>query len=126
MRLDGPAGLRGALSLFWCIAKGDYRMVSPCNSAEASMRLTTFVGFGAIVALAACKDSYGNGGGCSPNATQVCMVAKTFSPITRTVTHGTTVEWVNGDGYNHTVTNDPGSGETYNQTVGGGLTFSFT
>ena len=64
MRLEGPAELRGALSLFWCIAKGDYRMVSPCNSAEASMRLATFVGVGAIVALAACKNGYGNGGGC--------------------------------------------------------------
>ena len=90
------------------------------------MRLATFVGVGAIVGLAACKDSYGNGGGCSPNATQVCMVSSTFSPLTRTVTHGTTVQWVNGDNITHTVTSDPGSGETYDQTVAGGGNFSFT
>ncbi len=90
------------------------------------MRLATFVGVGAIVAVAACKDSYGNGGGCSPNATQVCMVSNVFSPLNRTVTHPATVQWINGDSHDHTVTNDPGSGETYNQTVGGGLTFSFT
>ena len=90
------------------------------------MRLATFVGVGAIVALAACKNGYGNGGGCSPTATQVCMVSSTFSPVTRTVTHGTTVQWVNGDNITHTVTSDPGSGETYDQTVAGGGNFSFT
>jgi len=90
------------------------------------MRLATFVGVGAIVALAACKNGYGNGGGCSPTATQVCMVSKAFSPLNRTVIHGTTVQWVNGDSFDHTVTSDPGSGETYDQTVVGGGTFSFT
>jgi len=92
------------------------------------MRLATFVGIAAVVALAACKNSYGTGGGggCTPTATQVCMVSGTFSPLNRTVTHPATIQWINGDGYDHTVTSDPGSTETYNTTVAGGGTFSFT
>ena len=92
------------------------------------MRVATFVGIAAVLALAACKNSYGTGGGggCTPTATQVCMVSSTFSPLNRTVTHPATIQWINGDGYDHTVTSDPGSTETYNTTVAGGGTFSFT
>ena len=90
------------------------------------MRVAAFVaGLGAVAALAACGNSYGPGGGaCSPNASQVCMISSTFSPVTRTVTAGTTVQWINGDGITHTVTSDPTSSETFNTSVGGGGTFS--
>ncbi|HEV8265897.1 MAG TPA: plastocyanin/azurin family copper-binding protein [Gemmatimonadales bacterium] len=76
-------------------------------------------------ALAACGDDYGtNAGGCTPTATQVCMTAATFNPASLTVTAGTSVTWRDGSGRTHTVTNDPGSGETFNQTVTGSGTFT--
>jgi plastocyanin len=93
------------------------------------MKVRTLVGagtlLGTIAAVAACNSSlYGSGGGsCSPTATQVCMVSSTFSPSNRTVTAGTTVQWVNGDGITHTVTSDT-TAEVYNTSVGGGGTFS--
>ena len=90
------------------------------------MRLVAFVGFAAVALVGCSNNPYGSGGGCTPSATQVCMISTTFSPANRTVVHGTTVQWVNGDGYDHTVTSDPGSTETYNTTVAGGGTFSFT
>ena len=94
------------------------------------MRLTRLFAAGALTMVVgagvACSNStYGGGSSCTPTATQVCMVSSTFSPLTRTVSAGTTVQWVNGDSYNHTVTNDPGSTETFNTTVGGGGTFSY-
>lgn len=81
---------------------------------------------GAAVLAAACGgDDYGtNPGGCQPTASQVCLGNSTFNPTTRTVTAGTTVQWVNGSQLGHTVTNNPGSGETFNQAVGGGGTFT--
>jgi plastocyanin len=94
------------------------------------MKVRTLFGAAALVlvvaSVAGCNNSlYGSGGGsCTPTATQVCMVNTTFSPSNRTVTAGTTVEWKNGDGFNHTVTNDGGSSETFNTTVGSGGTFS--
>ncbi|MGH7671351.1 MAG: cupredoxin domain-containing protein [Gemmatimonadales bacterium] len=36
----------------------------------------------------------------------------------RTVSAPTTVTWRNGDGVTHTVTNDPGSGEVFNLSLG--------
>lgn len=80
--------------------------------------------FFAAVALAACSDSpYGSGGGCTPTASQVCSVGGVaFSPVTRTVASGTTITWINGDGVAHTVTNDAGSGETFNLALGSGST----
>jgi len=90
------------------------------------MRLGRWTLIGAAVLAAACSgDDYGtNPGGCQPTSSQVCMVGTTFSPTTRTVTVGTTVQWVNGSGVGHTVTSNPGSGETFNQAVGAGGTFS--
>lgn len=94
------------------------------------MKVRNLVGAGTliltIVAVSACNNSlYGSGGGsCTPTATQVCMINTAFSPTNRTVSAGTTVQWKNGDGFNHTVTNDGGSAETFNQTVGSGGTFS--
>ncbi|PYO39094.1 MAG: hypothetical protein DMD29_10440 [Gemmatimonadetes bacterium] len=95
---------------------------------EAIMRLATFVGIAAVVALAACKNSYGTGGGggCSPTATKVCALDNVFNPLTLTVTHGTTVTWQNGGGNTHTVTNDPGSADTYDMTVSAGGTVTHT
>jgi plastocyanin len=83
------------------------------------LRLVTI---GAAVVLGGCGNDpsgYG-GGGCTPTASQVCMGNSTFSPTTRTVTAGATVTWLNGSGVAHTVTNSPGSGETFDQTVGVG------
>jgi len=70
----------------------------------------------AAVALAACSDStYGSASGCTPTAAKVCSVGGVaFSPVTLTVTAGTTVAWQNGDGVTHTVTNDPASTATFN------------
>jgi len=78
-----------------------------------------------LVTLAACgtSDPYGSGSGCTPTAIQVCSVGGVaFSPVTRTVASGTTITWINGDGVTHSVTNDPGSGETFNLSLGSGGT----
>ena len=78
----------------------------------------------AVVALAACSDStYGSASGCTPTAAKVCSVGGVaFSPVTLTVTAGTTVAWQNGDGVTHTVTNDPASTATFNLSLGNGAT----
>jgi plastocyanin len=95
------------------------------------MLLTRLFGAGALIMVvgagAACSSStYGGGTNtCTMAAAQVCMVSSTFSPATLTVSAGTTVQWVNSDGYAHTVTSDPGSTETFNQSVGGSGTFSY-
>lgn len=81
--------------------------------------------FFAAVTLAACSDTnpYGSGGGCTSTATKVCSVGgASFSPVTLTVTAGTTVSWQNGDGVTHTVTNDPASTATFNLSLGNGAT----
>ena len=94
------------------------------------MRLTRLCGAGTVTlvvaAVTACSNStYGGGsGGCTPTATQVCMINTAYSPTPLTVTHGTTVKWMNGDGFTHTVTNDAGSGETFDLSVGAGVTVS--
>ena len=96
------------------------------------MRSTHLFGAGmvtlAVAATAACSNStYGGGSsGCTPTATQVCAVNTAYSPTSLTVTHGTTVKWTNGDGFAHTVTNDAGSGETFDLSVGAGGTVSHT
>lgn len=94
------------------------------------MRLRT-LSFVAIVVGAACGNpTYGGGGGgggggCTPTATRVCMVGSHFSPLNLTITHGTSVTWMNGDGIAHTVTSATGSGDTYDSgNVLGGATFS--
>ncbi|MGH9261564.1 MAG: cupredoxin domain-containing protein [Acidimicrobiales bacterium] len=73
----------------------------------------------------ACSEDYGSGsGGCTPSATEVCMTGSTFNPATRTVSASTTVTWRNGGGVTHTVTSNPGSGETFDQTVNNGGPFA--
>lgn len=81
----------------------------------------------AAVAAGACGDDpYGsNGGGCTPTATQVCLTAATFNPVSLTVTAGTAVTW-RGTSGSHTVTNDPGSGEVFDEPINGTGTFSHT
>lgn len=70
-------------------------------------------------ALAATCEDYGTGsGGCTPTVTKVCLTSSTFNPVTLTVTAGTTVTW-QATGGSHTVTNDPGSAETYNLSIAG-------
>jgi plastocyanin len=81
--------------------------------------------------LASCNNSTaygGGGGGCTPTATQVCMVSNlTFSPATLTISHGTTVTWMNGDAIAHTATSSSSSAEAFNSgQLGGGGTFTHT
>jgi plastocyanin len=89
------------------------------------MNLKRFVVGLGVVALGACSDSpYGSGGGgCTPTASKVCSAGgAAFSPVTLTVSAGTTVSWQNGDGVAHTVTNDPASTATFNLSLGSGAT----
>ncbi len=74
-----------------------------------------------------CSDDYGSGPTCTPTATQVCTTGgNAFNPVSRTVAESTTISWINGDGVAHTVTNDPGSGETFNLSLGSGGTVTHT
>jgi plastocyanin len=75
-----------------------------------------------VVVLVACSDSpYGSSGGCTPTATKVCTVGgAAFSPVTLTVSAGTTVTWQNGDGVTHTITSDPAAPATFNLSLGNG------
>jgi len=84
------------------------------------MRLAAFVaGLGAVVALAACGNSYGPGGsGCSSTTTKVCAVDNVFEPTKLTITAGTTVTWQNGGSATHSVTSD--TGEPFNTDLASG------
>lgn len=82
----------------------------------------------AILAGAACSGSYstGNGGGGQPGANQVFMQNTVFDPAALTASTGTTVTWVNKDGFAHTVTSSsvPAGATAFNSgNVGGGGTF---
>ncbi len=72
--------------------------------------------------------SYGgtNSGGGNPGPNQVFMQNIAFNPVTRTVSAGTTVTWVNQDGVTHTVTYDSGPGSAFDATVMGGSSTSVT
>ncbi len=94
--------------------------------------ITLAIGTAGVVLLAACGGSTspyggGGGGGCTPTATKVCTVGGSqFSPVTLTVTAGTTVTWQNGDGVAHTVTSATGSADTYDMgLVSGTVTHQF-
>jgi len=95
------------------------------------------VGFAAgLVVLAACGSSTspagsggggGGSGGCTPTATQVCMVGLSFSPTSLTVSAGTTVTWNNGSPTTHSVTSATGSADVYDSPdLGAGATFQHT
>ena len=63
----------------------------------------------------------GGGGGCTPTATKICTTGgSSFSPVTLTVSVGTTVTWENGDGIAHTVTSATGSADTYDMAFASG------
>jgi plastocyanin len=88
------------------------------------MRMIRSVMVGAAVAVAgACSDATG-GSDCTPTATQVCMTAATFNPVSFTVSAGTTVTWRDGSGIAHTVTSDAGSPEAFNQSTAPSGSFS--
>jgi plastocyanin len=51
----------------------------------------------------------------------------TFSPANLTITHGTTVTWMNGDAIQHTATSSSSSTEAFTSgQLAGGLTYSHT
>ncbi len=50
------------------------------------------------------SNPYGNNGGGNPGANEVWIQGMAFSPVTRTVSVGTTVTWTNKDAAAHTVT----------------------
>jgi plastocyanin len=86
------------------------------------MRLASFLIIGSTAVAPACGGaSTSSGGACRPTATQVCMLSTAFSPSVRTVSAGTTVEWIDFSGSAHTVTSSPGSSETFDQSIGPGL-----
>ncbi len=89
------------------------------------MRVTGLMAVGALALAAACGSSttYGSsGGGGNPGPNQVFMQSSTFNPTTRTVAVGTTVTWVNQDGYAHTVTSDTGT--VLSGSVAGGASYA--
>src|SRR5438034_8922514 len=67
-----------------------------------------FAGLLGTVLLLSCNNATygggGGGGGCTPTATKVCMVGKSFSPTNLTISTGTAVSWDNGSTLTHTVT----------------------
>ena len=90
---------------------------------------------GVLSGLLGCSNNsptYGPGGGgqgnvCTPTANQVCMMDRVFYPQNLTIAHGTTVTWINGDAFNHTVGNAMGSAETFTSGfIGGGGMYSHT
>ncbi len=94
---------------------------------------TRIVLISALPALLACGNNsptynpVGGGNACIPTSTQVCMIARAFSPENLTIGHGTTVTWMNGDNVNHTVGNATGSADTYTSGfISPGGTFSHT
>jgi plastocyanin len=93
------------------------------------MRLHRLMVVAALLAVA-CKSStssYGSsGGGGGPGPTQVFMQSSAFNPTSRTVSVGTTVTWVNQDGYTHTVTSSSGPSSFNSGNVSGGASFQQT
>jgi plastocyanin len=86
----------------------------------------------AVALAAACGGSTnpyggGSGGGGQPGPNQVFMQNTAFNPATRTVAVGTTVQWVNHDGFDHTVIYSSGPGSAFNSgSIPAGGTFSVT
>lgn len=89
---------------------------------------------GLLGALAACGDANSGppmlpGGGGTPAANQVFMQNTAFTPVSRNVAAGVTVQWVNQDGITHTVTSStvPVGAVAFNAgNVAGSGTFSAT
>jgi plastocyanin len=74
------------------------------------MKLTRLIVVAAVFVVAACKSSTSSSG---PGANQVFMQNTAFNPTTRTVAVGTTVTWMNQDGFAHTVTYSSGPGSSF-------------
>ena len=91
------------------------------------MRIIRLIGAAAALAAAvACSSSTGTSG---PGPDQVFMQNTAFNPATRTVAAGTTVTWMNQDGFAHTVTYSSGAGSSFASAsipAGGSFTHQFT
>ncbi len=90
------------------------------------MRLVHIIGITVVAAAVGCNSTtaYGGGGSGNPGPNQVFMQNIAFNPSTRTVSKGTTVQWVNQDGVTHTVTWISGPSASFNQSVASGGNFS--
>lgn len=94
------------------------------------MRLPVVVAAAVLWSVVACDgstSSYDGGGdtGCTPTATQICMLNTQFNPATKAVSAGTVLTWKNGDSFRHTTTsNASNSAEcpTWNAPVDAGRT----
>jgi len=73
------------------------------------VQLLRVLTIGVAVLAGACSQGYGTGDGygCVPTATKVCMANYTFTPVTLSVNSGTAVTWQNGSGTTHSATSDP-------------------
>lgn len=83
----------------------------------------------AALALAGCSDSTDPGTGGTPAANQVFMQGSGFNPITRTITSGTNLTWVNKDGFTHNVQSSsvPGGATSFSSgAIGVNGTFQVT
>ena len=88
------------------------------------MHLSRVLVVAALGVAAACSSST-SGSGPGPN--QVFMQGSAFNPATRTVAVGTTVTWMNQDGFAHTVTYSSGAGAAFDAgSVPGGGSYQHT
>lgn len=88
------------------------------------MRLTRVAVLAALAVAAACSSSTSSSG---PGPNQVFMSGSAFNPTTRTVAAGTTITWMNQDGFAHTVTYSSGAGSSFDSgSVPAGGSFSHT
>ncbi len=93
------------------------------------MRLSRLLVVAIVGSALGCNSSTSYGGtssGGNPGPNQVFMQNTAFNPLSRTVSAGTTVTWVNQDGITHTVTYDSGPSTAFNATVGPGGSTSVT
>ena len=89
------------------------------------MRLPHLITVAAFALAAACGGSTSPSG---PGPNQVFMVGLAFTPLTRTVSAGTTVTWLNQDAVAHTVTYSSGPGSAFDSgsiAAGGVYTHTF-
>ena len=88
------------------------------------MRLHHLITVAAIALTSACGSSTSTSG---PGPDQVFMQNSAFNPVTRTVSVGTTVTWMNQDAFAHTVTYSAGPGSAFDSgSIAGGGTYSHT
>jgi plastocyanin len=80
-----------------------------------------------LLIASACGDDDNSGpnGNCQPDATTVCLSANLFDPEVLTISAGTSVRWINGDGTAHTTTSNPANPAGcpgWGQNLAGGVT----